>query len=58
VVSAQVPLAEIQRYATDLRSFTQGRGIYALAFSHLEQVPSHLQAEVIAQAEREREEAE
>ena len=28
IVHAQVPLAEIQRYATDLRSFTQGRGIY------------------------------
>ncbi|UCC86422.1 MAG: elongation factor G [Anaerolineales bacterium] len=58
IVHAQAPLADIQRYATDLRSFTQGRGIYTLTFSHYEQVPAHLQAEVIAQAERERQEAE
>jgi elongation factor G len=58
VVHAQAPLADIQRYATDLRSFTQGRGIYTLAFSHYEQVPAHLQAEIIAQAEREKQEAE
>ena len=58
IVHAQVPLAEIQRYATDLRSFTQGRGVYTMTFSHYEQVPAHLQAEIIAQAERERQEAE
>ena len=56
VVHMEVPLAEIQRYATDLRSFTQGRGIYTVKFSHYEQVPSHLQAEVVAQAAKEREE--
>jgi elongation factor G len=56
VVHMEVPLAEIQRYATDLRSFTQGRGIYTVKFSHYEQVPSHLQAEVVAQVQREREE--
>ncbi len=58
IVHAQAPLADIQRYATDLRSFTQGRGIYTMTFSHYEQVPAHLQAEIIAQAERERQEAE
>ena len=58
VVHARAPLADIQRYATDLRSFTQGRGIFTLTFSHYEQVPSHLQSEIIAQAERERQEAE
>jgi elongation factor G len=58
VVHAQVPLADIQRYATDLRSFTQGRGIFTMAFSHYEQVPTHLQSEIIAEAERERQEAE
>jgi elongation factor G len=58
IVHAQAPLADIQRYATDLRSFTQGRGIYSLTFSHYEQVPAHLQSEIIAQAERERQEAE
>ncbi len=58
IVHVEVPLAEIQRYATDLRSFTQGRGIYTMTFSHYEAVPSHLQAEIIAQAAKEREEAE
>ena len=58
VVHARAPLADIQRYATDLRSFTQGRGIFTLTFSHYEQVPSHLQSEIIAQAERERQESE
>ena len=58
IVHAQVPLAEIQRYSTDLRSFTQGRGIYTMTFSHYEQMPTHLQAEIVAQAERERQEAE
>ena len=54
VVHMEVPLAEIQRYSTDLRSFTQGRGIYTVKFSHYEQVPSHLQAEIVAQAAKER----
>lgn len=42
VVTATVPLAEIQRYATDLRSMTQGRGIYTVKFVNYDIVPSHL----------------
>jgi elongation factor G len=49
VVHALVPLAEILRYGTDLRSMTQGRGIYTIEFDHYEPVPSHLAKEVIAQ---------
>ena len=45
-IEANVPAAELQRYATDLRSITQGRGTFTSAFDHYEQVPSHL-AEVI-----------
>jgi elongation factor G len=41
-VTAQVPLAEVQRYATDLRSITQGRGRFSMQFDHYEDVPSHL----------------
>jgi elongation factor G len=53
VVTAHVPLAEIQRYSTDLRSMTQGRGYYTSEFAHFAQVP-HQEAEaVIAQAQRE-----
>jgi len=49
IVRALVPLAEILRYGTDLRSMTQGRGIYSLEFDHYEPVPRHLADEVIAQ---------
>ncbi len=56
IIRAQVPLAEIQRYANDLRSFTGGRGYYTLEFSHYEPVPSHIQQEIIEKLEREKEE--
>jgi elongation factor G len=48
VVSAQVPLAEMQRYTTDLRSMTGGRGMFEMEFSHYQQLPAHLAEEVIA----------
>jgi len=41
-VSAQVPLAECQRYATDLRGFTQARGTFTMTFDRYEDVPAHL----------------
>lgn len=47
VVTAQVPLAEMQRYTTDLRSITGGRGVFTMEFSHYEVVPSHLQQDII-----------
>jgi len=56
IITAQAPLAEVQRYATDLRSITQGRGIYTMQLSHYEPVPSHIADEIIAQAQREKEE--
>jgi elongation factor G len=56
IVSAQVPLAEVQRYTTDLRSMTGGRGVFSLEFSHYEQVPAHLTQEIIDAAAREKEE--
>jgi elongation factor G len=56
VLTAQAPLAEIQRYATDLRSITQGRGIYTMTLSHYEQVPSHVANEIIAKAQKEKQE--
>jgi elongation factor G len=49
VVRAQVPLSEILRYGTDLRSMTQGRGIYTIEFDHYEPMPSHLAAQVAEQ---------
>ena len=56
VVTAQVPLAEVQRYTTDLRSITGGRGVFTMEFSHYEQVPTHLTQEIIDAAAREKEE--
>ncbi len=56
IVTARVPLAEMQRYANDLRSFTQGRGVYSMEFSHYDRVPSHLQATIVEAAQSEEEE--
>ena len=39
--------AEVQRYVTDLRSITQGRGVFSLKYLRHEQVPSHLSQSVI-----------
>ena len=55
VITAQAPLAEIQRYATDLRSMTQGRGYFTMEFDHYEEVPDHIAQEVIARARAEEE---
>ncbi len=55
IITAQAPLAEMQRYATDLRSITQGRGIYAMEFSRYEKVPSHAAQKIIEEAQREAE---
>ncbi|MBN1937081.1 MAG: elongation factor G [Anaerolineae bacterium] len=56
IVKAQVPLAEMQRYSTELRAFTQGRGLYTMNIAFYETVPSHLTQEIIAAAKREEEE--
>ncbi|MEM7539641.1 MAG: elongation factor G [Chloroflexota bacterium] len=48
VVNAMVPLAEIMRYDTDLRSMTQGRGFYSIEFDHYDPVPDHMMEDVIA----------
>ena len=47
VVSAMVPLAEMQRYTTDLRSMTGGRGMFEMDFAHYQELPNHLAQEVI-----------
>jgi elongation factor G len=57
VVTALVPLAEMQRYVSELRSITQGRGIFNLEFSSYQQVPGHVADQIIAEAEREAEES-
>lgn len=48
VIKAKVPLKEMFGYATDLRSFTQGRGNYVMQFSHYEKAPKSITEEVVA----------
>ncbi len=47
IVEAEVPLAEMFGYVTDLRSFTQGRGNYTMQFSHYGECPRFVQEEII-----------
>ncbi|MCP3678111.1 MAG: elongation factor G [Deltaproteobacteria bacterium] len=51
VVSAQVPLANMFGYATDLRSATQGRATFAMEFLHYEQVPASISEEITAKVQ-------
>jgi elongation factor G len=53
IVTAHVPLAEMLRYTTDLRSFTGGRGVFTMEFSHYEVVPTHLAQDIIAARQKE-----
>jgi elongation factor G len=53
VVTALVPLAEMQRYTTDLRSMTGGRGYFTMEFDHYEIVPNHIAQEIIANRQKE-----
>jgi elongation factor G len=53
IVTATVPLAEMQRYVTDLRSMTGGRGVFTMEFSHYDVVPSHIAQEVINARQKE-----
>jgi len=48
-IEAQAPLSEVLKYATDLRSITQGRGTFTTAFSHYEEVPAPIAQKIIAQ---------
>jgi len=54
VIEAHAPLAEVQRYAIDLRAMTQGRGIFETEFSHYEEVPPHVSQKIIAAREQEK----
>jgi len=47
VISANIPLAEILRYTTTLRSMTGGRGVFSMEFDHTEVVPAHIAQTVI-----------
>jgi elongation factor G len=55
VIKAQVPMAEMLTYEQHLTSATGARGSYHMEYSHYDEVPSHLQAKIIAASKAERE---
>lgn len=52
LVKAQVPLAEVDRYSTDLKSMTQGRGSYQMEFSHYEEVPARISEKLVGEIKK------
>ncbi|MGE5216275.1 MAG: elongation factor G [Chloroflexota bacterium] len=50
VIKARVPMAEVLKYAPDLRSITSGRGEFQMEFAHYEELPPHLAEKVIKEA--------
>ncbi len=55
IIKAHVPLAEVLRYAPDLRSMTAGRGMFVMKFDHYEEVPAQLQEKIIEESRAEKE---
>jgi elongation factor G len=53
VVRAKVPLGELYKYSTTLRSLTQGRGLHSREFSHYEEVPHDVAEKIIAESQEE-----
>ncbi len=56
IVRAEVPLAEMQTYSAELRSMTQGRGVFAMKFLRYGRMPNNLQEQLVAARQKEREE--
>ncbi|MBW2039846.1 MAG: elongation factor G [Deltaproteobacteria bacterium] len=56
IIRAHVPMAEVLKYAPDLRSITGGRGSFTMEFSHYEEVPSHISEKIIAKDQKTKEE--
>jgi elongation factor G len=52
VVAADVPLAEMFGYSTQLRSMTQGRAVYSMQFDHYEEVPKAVAEQIVAKAQK------
>ena len=55
-ITAQVPMAEMLHYATDLRSITQGRGTFTMELAQYEEVPANIQQQVIEAYKKSKEE--
>ena len=55
IIKGQVPLAEILKYAPDLRSMTSGRGTFTYEHSHYEEVPAYIAEKIIAESKKDEE---
>jgi elongation factor G len=55
LIKAQVPLAEVTQYNSQLKSVTSGRGSYSMTLSHYEIVPSNVQQQIVAQYSKKKE---
>ncbi|MBM4387210.1 MAG: elongation factor G, partial [Deltaproteobacteria bacterium] len=56
VVKAQVPMAEVLKYSSDLRSMTSGRGTFTMEFSHYEEVPAMIAEKIVSAVQLKEEE--
>lgn len=56
IIKANVPLAELYKYSTQLRSLTSGRGAYKRKFSHYEEVPKEVETKIIEEYKKSRQE--
>ncbi len=56
-VKAEIPMAEMLRYAPDLNSMTGGAGVFSMEFVRYEEVPAHLSQKIIEESKVEKEEA-
>ncbi len=52
VISVQVPMSEVLRYAPELRSMTSDRGLFTMEFSHYEEVPPHMSSKLLAEMKK------
>lgn len=55
IIKAKVPLAELHKYSTQLRSLTQGRGQFSMSFSHYEEVPKEVESKIIEEYQKSKE---
>ncbi len=56
IINAKIPLAELYKYSTHLRSITSGRGMHTREFSHYEEVPKEIEQKIIEEYNKSREE--
>jgi elongation factor G len=52
IIKANVPMAEFQTYAPDLRSMTGGRGMYTMEFSHYDEVPAQIAEKIVEEVNK------